>query len=125
MIMKQSKFHTFRLKKTTLMLVLWLVAQNVAAQISGVVTDAYTGDTIASASVIYQGHHVAVSGDLEGRYTIERHNGWYLTFSAIGYERVRLLIDTQCEAEARNQDAAERGGEVEEKEVQPQRQPRR
>ena len=95
MIMKQSKIHTFRLKKTTLMLVLWLVAQNVAAQISGVVTDAYTGDTIASASVIYQGHHVAVSGDFEGRYTIERHNGWYLTFSAIGYERVRLLIDSK------------------------------
>ena len=90
--MKRDFVKTFKLKKTSLLLVLWMMAQSMAAQISGVITDAVTGDTIPHASAIYQGHHIAVSADDEGRYTIERHNGWYLTLSALGYEKVRVLI---------------------------------
>lgn len=64
------------------------------AQIQGVVTDAATGDTILYPSVSYKGNHIAVSGDANGHYSIERHNGWYLTYSAVGYQSKRIKIGT-------------------------------
>lgn len=63
------------------------------AQIHGVVTDAVTGDTLLYPSVSYKGNHVAVSGDAQGHYSIERHNGWYLTFSVVGYQSKRVMIN--------------------------------
>ena len=57
-----------------------------AQQIRGVVTDAETGDSIPMVSVIYRGHHVAVVSDVSGRFTIDRHEGWNITFSAVGYK---------------------------------------
>lgn len=68
-----------------LLLFLWLSA-GARAQITGVVTDALTGDTIAYPSASYKGHHMAVSGDAQGRFSIERHEGWVLTISAVGYQ---------------------------------------
>ena len=57
-----------------------------AQQIRGVVTDAETGDSIPMVSVIYKGHHVAVVSDVSGRFTIDRHERWNITFSAVGYK---------------------------------------
>ncbi|EGV28650.1 hypothetical protein HMPREF9431_00095 [Segatella oulorum F0390] len=68
-----------------LLLFLWLSAA-AQAQITGVVTDALTGDTIAYPSAFYKGHHMAVSGDAQGRFSIEHHEGWVLTISAVGYQ---------------------------------------
>ena len=68
-----------------LLLFLWLSAA-ARAQITGVVTDALTGDTIAYPSASYKGHHMAVSGDAQGRFSIEHHEGWVLTISAVGYQ---------------------------------------
>ena len=44
------------------------------AQICGVVIDAEKGDTILYPSATYRGHHIAVSGNAMGEYSIERHN---------------------------------------------------
>ena len=44
------------------------------------------------ASVIYKGHQVAVASDLNGRYTIARHPGWTLTFSAVGYQTRTVAV---------------------------------
>lgn len=85
----------FKYKKRLTILFFHLVALAANAQISGVVTDAQTGDTLLYPSASYKGNHVAVSGDAHGRYTIERHNGWYLTFSAVGYQSKRILIDAK------------------------------
>ena len=68
------------------MSVLCVLAVTVKAQLHGVITDSQTGDTILYPSASYKGNHVAVSGNAEGYYSIARHNGWYLTFSAVGYE---------------------------------------
>ena len=62
------------------------------AQLSGVVTDAATGDTLLYPSASYKGHHIAVSGNAQGRYSIERHEGWVLTFSAVGYQSRNITI---------------------------------
>lgn len=77
-------------------------------KIRGVIVDGETGDSIPFASAVYKGHHVMVAGDISGMFTIARHNGWALTFSAVGYKpktvqvtaatpsvlRVRLSPDT-------------------------------
>ncbi len=76
-----------------LLAVLLLMALPVGAQrIEGYVIDAQTKDTLMFPGVSYKGNHIAVSGDALGHYSIERHNGWYLTFSAVGYESKRIKI---------------------------------
>lgn len=74
-----------------LLLFLWLSA-GARAQITGVVTDALTGDTIAYPSASYKGHHMAVSGDAQGRFSIEHHEGWVLTISAVGYQSKEFTV---------------------------------
>ena len=57
------------------------------------VIDAEKGDTILYPSATYRGHHIAVSGNAMGEYTIERHNGWQLTFTAVGYKPKTITIN--------------------------------
>lgn len=87
-VMKQMKNWI----KISMILLVWTLAQTANAQITGIVVDAQTGDTIARPSVSYKGNHIAVSGDSTGYFSIERHNGWYLTVSALGYKPQRILI---------------------------------
>ena len=56
------------------------------AQITGEVIDAEDGGPVPYASVIYKGNNVAVTAGGDGRFSIERHNGWRLTFSSVGYQ---------------------------------------
>lgn len=69
-----------------LIICLFMLAAPLWAQkITGVVTDAETGDSIAYASIVYKGHHVSAVSDYYGRYSIDRHEGWNITVSAVGY----------------------------------------
>ena len=80
-------------RKYILGLLLLLTASLPAtAQIQGVVIDAQTGDTISYPSATYKGHHIAVSGDASGKFTIDRHEGWILTISAVGYQSKEYTI---------------------------------
>ena len=63
-----------------------------AQQIKGTVTDAENGDSIPFASVVYEGHHIAVVSNINGQYSIARHEGWYITFSAVGYKSQKIHI---------------------------------
>lgn len=74
------------------MLLVWILAQTANAQITGTVIDAQTGDPISRPSASYKGNHISVSGDSTGYFSVERHNGWYLTISALGYKPQRILI---------------------------------
>jgi len=76
------------------LLLLLFFSLTTSAQIRGVVIDAEKGDTILYPSATYRGHHVAVSGNAMGEYTIERHNGWQLTFTAVGYKPKTITINT-------------------------------
>ena len=69
------------------------------AQLRGVVVDAEKGDTILYPSATYRGHHIAVSGNAMGEYTIERHNGWQLTFTAVGYKPKTITINASTPEE--------------------------
>ena len=63
------------------------------AQITGEIVDG-DGYAIPYASVMYKGHHVAVVSDMEGRFSITRHEGWVLTFSSVGYKQQSVKIDS-------------------------------
>ena len=83
-----------RLTKSFILFILLFVAvlHVGAQQLSGTITDAETGEAVPYASVIYKGHQVAVASDLNGHYTIARHPGWMLTFSAVGYQTRTIAI---------------------------------
>lgn len=82
--MKRLISISFLLCQTMLML---------AQQITGYIIDEATGDSIPHVSVVYKGHHLNAISDTRGRYTIERHNGWALTFSAVGYKSEIVQIN--------------------------------
>ena len=63
-----------------------------AQQLTGVVIDKQTGDSIPFASLIYKGNHVSVAGEADGTFSIERHNGWSLTVKAVGYKTEKISI---------------------------------
>ena len=65
----------------------------VAQTLTGHILDAETGDSISFASCSYRGHGVAVSSDINAFFTIARHDGWPLTFSAIGYQPQTIIVD--------------------------------
>jgi len=56
------------------------------AQIVGEVLDAADGGPVPYASVVYKGNKVGAKCDGNGHFSIERHNGWRLTFSSVGYQ---------------------------------------
>lgn len=81
------------MKKWLMLLMMTFVFMVSNAQnISGRIVDTSTGDSIPYASAIYKGHNVMVSSDAGGCFNIARHNGWYLTFSAVGYKPKKIFI---------------------------------
>lgn len=81
-----------------LTLLLLVLSSAAGAQLRGVITDAATGDTLLYPSASYKGHHVAVSGNAMGEYSIARHEGWQLTFSAVGYKSKTVKISAATPA---------------------------
>ena len=57
-----------------------------AQQIKGVVLDADDEGPIPYATVAYKGNHIAVSCNGDGEFVIDRHNGWRMTISSVGYD---------------------------------------
>ena len=66
------------------MLLLTAAAESVA-QITGEVVDATNGLPVPGASVVYRGNRVGTTATADGRFEIDRHIGWRLTISAVGY----------------------------------------
>jgi hypothetical protein len=69
-----------------------------AQQIHGTITDDETGDSIAFASVVYKGHNIAAISDINGQYKIGRHEGWNITFSAVGYKTRIIPVTNKTKA---------------------------
>ncbi len=88
-----------RLSVFILLILTCLVVTTAQTQhISGTITDAETGDSIPFASVVYKGHNVAVVSDINGHYSIARHQGWNITFSAVGYKSRIVQIGPKTKA---------------------------
>lgn len=63
-----------------------------AQRITGVVVDATTGDSIAFATVYYRGHNTGGTCDASGTFNIERHEGWTLYVTSVGYKEQQITI---------------------------------
>lgn len=86
--------------KNILILLLLILAQAAGAQtITGVVVEESTGDTIPVPSVQYKKEKIATSGNAYGRFSIKRLNGEKLTFSAVGYQELTILIGPNTPSE--------------------------
>ena len=70
-----------------------------AQQITGNIVDAQTGEPIPFASAQYKGHNVGVASDIDGHFQIARHNGWTLTFSAVGYVSTTVMVNHSIKGE--------------------------
>ena len=65
---------------------------SINAQITGEIVDK-DGYAISYASAMYKGHHIATASDMNGAFTIERHEGWTLTISSVGFRSQTIKID--------------------------------
>ena len=74
---------------TLLLLLLTTIVR--AQQITGEIYDD-EGYPIPLASAIYKGHHVAEASDMDGKFSIARHNGWELTFSSVGFQPQTIKV---------------------------------
>ena len=69
------------------------------AQISGVVLDASDGGPIPYATIQYKGNRISTIADGQGRFRIDRHNGWRLTISSVGYREQVINVSPQTQSQ--------------------------
>ncbi len=85
----RTKFNVF------LTLMLALVVQLSFAQgkvITGVVTEAGTGDPLPGVNVVVKGTDIGAATDFDGKYTIKADKGQTLVFSFVGYNPVEKKV---------------------------------
>ena len=78
----------------TLLLGMAIHAQQ-SLQITGVITDEETGDSISFASIVYKGHNITTVANVFGQYTIPRQEGWNITVSAVGYKSRIIPVNSK------------------------------
>ncbi|SEF85616.1 CarboxypepD_reg-like domain-containing protein [Xylanibacter ruminicola] len=66
--------------------------------VSGQIFDAQTGEPLPFASAQYKGHGIGVASDIEGNFSIARHNGWTLTFTAVGYVSQTVVVNANVKS---------------------------
>ena len=89
------------MRKLFILLFLTLAQVMSAQTIKGVVVDEETGDTIPKTGVQYKNSNISTACDKNGFFTIERRNDEYLTFSAVGYKTLSVLIGPNTPSEMR------------------------
>lgn len=88
-------------KYIVLLLSVFVTMPIMAQKLTGVIVDDDDGECIPYASAVYRGNHVMVSSNGEGQFTIDRHNGWKLTFSAVGYQPLTVEISANTKSPMR------------------------
>ena len=88
-------------KRTLLALVLAILAAlpAVAQELRWKIVDQQTGEGIPFSSAVYRGHHVSAKADSTGYLVIERHEGWTVTISAVGYRQKNIKINSKAKEE--------------------------
>ena len=81
-----------------LLTVLLMMPLLVMAQITGVVVDESDGGPVPYASIQYKGNNVSAVADGMGRFHIDRHNGWRMTVSSVGYRDYVINVNPQTPA---------------------------
>ena len=85
--------------KASLLVLLMMMPLMMMAQISGVVLDASDGGPIPYATIQYKGNRISTIADGQGRFRIDRHNGWRLTISSVGYREQVINVSPQTQSQ--------------------------
>ena len=86
-------------RRTGLLVLLIMMPLLMLAQISGVVLDASDGGPIPYATIQYKGNRISTIADGQGRFRIDRHNGWRLTISSVGYREQVINVSPQTQSQ--------------------------
>ena len=82
-------------KKLFIIITLLLaLALQMSAQITMEIVD-IDGYAIPYANATYRGHHIAASSDIQGKLTIDRHEGWALTVSSVGFKEQTIKVNAK------------------------------
>ncbi len=79
-----------------LMMSLICVISAMAQKITGQVVDK-DGYAIPYASITYRGHHIAVSSDIDGKFSIEKHPGWPITVTSVGFKSTTVKVEANTD----------------------------
>lgn len=82
-----------KMKKILVVLFLAVVQFATAQELTGIIVDEATGDSIPFASAQYKKERISISSNGAGLFKIERLNGSTLTFSAMGYQSKQVKVD--------------------------------
>jgi len=89
------------MKKILIILFLTIIQVATAQELTGVIIDEATGDSIPFASAQYKKERISISSNGAGRFSVVRKNGSYITFSAMGYQPYRMHVDASTPQELR------------------------
>ena len=79
--------------KVLVLLVMTCVMTSLAQEkITGYVIDDQSGDSLGFVTVQYKGQKITTMADHRGYFSIPKHVGWKLTFSAVGYKSKTVSI---------------------------------
>ena len=67
--------------------------QLAAQQLTGTIIDAETGEALPYASVVYKDHNLAVISNIDGKFSIDRKQGWKLSISYMGYQTLEFTVN--------------------------------
>lgn len=73
-------------------LMFFFSATTMAQRVTGVVTEADTGEPVPYLNVYYDKSGIGTTTDLNGRYSIQAKSGRKLTFSAVGYKTKVIAV---------------------------------
>ena len=91
----QRIFKRDNVKKRLFLLYLFLaLVTSIRAQLDIEIVDE-EGYAIPFANATYRGHHVAASSDIQGKLSIERHEGWQLTISSVGFKEQNIKVNSK------------------------------
>ena len=75
------------------MAIMFLSGTNSFAQVTGIVTDAETGESLIGVNIVVDGsENIGTVTDIDGSYSIDAKEGQTLTFSYTGYELQKIVV---------------------------------
>ena len=93
-----NKLYTFFIF-ASLVLSTSLFAQTETFTVSGVVTDATTGETLVGANVYFPALYIGAASDVNGEYSITVVAGTHkITCSYVGYEKIEQEVEQEIDA---------------------------
>ncbi len=90
---------SFHMKKALIMLVGLFLATYIQAQekaVTGIVTDASTGEVLPGVSVVVEGTTIGSITNFDGVYNLNVNRGDVLLFSFIGYVTQKVVVENQA-----------------------------